>query len=142
MVNLHNRVHAEMDNISAVLQELHKARKMPVKEVVVLAGIGAFLQNIYTGIENILKQTLSSKDIVIPSSGQWRKDLLWLSVKHKIISDNLSEKIGRYLFFRHFFTHSYTFLLNKDKIEPLSDGIDEVFAEFKTEIERYLGHNS
>ncbi|MCD6472225.1 hypothetical protein J7K55_03775 [Candidatus Aerophobetes bacterium] len=33
-----------------------------------VAGVGAFLHNIYTGIENILKQILSSQGIQIPTS--------------------------------------------------------------------------
>ena len=76
-----------MENIETVLIELEKAKDKTNKEVVVLVGMGAFLQNIYTGIENILKQLLSHNNIAIPRSSTWHKDLLMTSVEHNFITE-------------------------------------------------------
>lgn len=68
MANVKESVNVELENISTVLIELEKVKDKPNKTTVELAGIGTFLHNIYTGIENILKQILKSKGILIPIS--------------------------------------------------------------------------
>jgi len=68
MANLREKVDVEMENISAVLSELTKIKDKSNKSIAELAGIGAFLHNFYTGIENILKQILGAKGISIPIS--------------------------------------------------------------------------
>ena len=66
MASVKNKILAEIENIEKVLIELEKVKNKPTKELVVLVGIGAFLQNIYTGMENILKQMLIYQNILIP----------------------------------------------------------------------------
>ena len=46
------------------------------KTVIELAAIATFLHNTYNGIENILKQILISREIMVPKSEKWHKDLL------------------------------------------------------------------
>ncbi len=138
MADIKQKVHVEMENIETVLTELEKVKNRFNKELVVLVGIGGYLQNIYNGIENILKQILLFKNISIPDSPTWHKDLLNLSVKHKVIKRVTAEKIGKYLFFRHFFTHSYGFLIEERKIKPLMDNALKVCSVFNKEIEDYL----
>ncbi|MGB2841704.1 MAG: hypothetical protein WBC40_04405 [Halobacteriota archaeon] len=53
MANLREKVDVELENISAVLVELKKIKDKSNKTVAELAGIGTFLHNFYTGIENI-----------------------------------------------------------------------------------------
>jgi len=68
MASLREKVDVELENISIVLGELKKVKNKSNKSIVELAGMGTFLHNIYTGIENILKQILSSQGIQIPNS--------------------------------------------------------------------------
>jgi len=138
MVSIKEKVHAEMENIAVVLAELEKVKDRSQKELVVLVGMGAYLQNIYTGMENILKQILLHKSIPIPDTPTWHKDLLNSAVEHNIITNEIADKIGKYLFFRHFFTHAYGFLLDEEKLKPLMDHIPNVYSEFKREIDNYL----
>jgi len=138
MADIFEKVNAEMENISKVLSELEKVKDKPEKEVVVLAGIGSFLQNIYTGIENILKQLLQHIGIDIPQSSSWHKDLLNLSVEHHFISKETQDRLGKYLYFRHFFTHAYGFMIAENRLQPLVKDIFSVYDEFKIEIENYL----
>jgi len=68
MVSIEEKIHAEMENIATVLTEIERVKYMPHKELVVLVGIGAYLQNVYTGMENILKQLLLYNEIPIPNT--------------------------------------------------------------------------
>jgi len=107
-----------MENISKVLTELEKVKDRPNKELAVLVGIGAYIQNIYTGMENILKQLLLHKNIPIPDTPTWHKDLLNLAVGHNFITKKIVDEMVDYLFFRHFFTHAYGFLIDEEKLSP------------------------
>ena len=138
MVSIEEKVHAEMENITTVLTEIEKVKDMPQKELVVLVGLGAYLQSVYTGMENILKQLLLYKKIPVPNTPTWHKDLLNLAVGHNLISGGTADKMGKYLFFRHFFAHSYGFLLDETKLEPLVDDIFDTYSEFKEEIVNHL----
>ena len=138
MASVKDKILAEIENIEKVLIELEKVKNKPTKELVVLIGMGAFLQNIYTGMENILKQMLLHQNISVPESPTWHKDLLNLAFDNNLISKETVDKIGKYLVFRHFFTHAYGFLIDEEKLEPLKDNISEVYSEFKREIEEYI----
>lgn len=138
MVNIKEKIYAEDENIIKILREIEKLKNRPNKESVIVVGIGAYLQNIYTGMENILKQLLLYKQIQIPDTPIWHKNLLNLAIEHNFISKEIADKIGKYLFFRHFFMHSYGFLIDEKKLKPLMDNASEVYSDFKREIDIYL----
>ena len=138
MANIKEKIHAEFENIETVLAELEKVKNRPNKELVILSGIGSFLQNIYTGIENVLKQISEHMNIPIPQSSTWHKDLLTSAVEHNIITRSTMDKIGEYLFFRHFFAHSYGFLIDEKLLQPLTDNVSTVYQDFNKEIKNYL----
>ena len=138
MASVKEKIYAEIENITKVLIELEKVKDRSNKELVVLVGIGAYLQNIYTGMENILKQLLLHKNTPIPDTPTWHKDLLNLAVEHNFISKETADKIGKYLFFRHFFMHAYGFLIDETKLKPLLDNLPDIYSEFKREIDNYL----
>ena len=138
MASAKEKVHAEMENVTKVLIELEKVKNRPNKELVVLVGIGAYLQNIYTGMENILKQLLLHKNVSVPDTPTWHKDLLNLAVEHNFVTKETADDIGKYLFFRHFFTHAYGFFIDQAKLKPLMDNIPVIYSAFKREIDNYL----
>ena len=138
MASAKEKVHAEMENVTKVLIELEKVKNRPNKELVVLVGIGAYPQNIYTGMENILKQLLLHKNVSVPDTPTWHKDLLNLAVEHNFITKETADDIGKYLFFRHFFTHAYSFFIDEAKLKPLMDNMPVIYSAFKREIDKYL----
>ena len=68
MASLRERIEAEKESLSGVLEELEKVRDKPDKTTVELAGIGAFLHNIYTGVENMLKHILGDLGVRLADS--------------------------------------------------------------------------
>jgi len=139
MDRLPKQILAEKENVEIALNNLKDARARKEKSVIELAAIGAFLHNIYSGIENILKQILNTKDIKVPKTDTWHKDLLSLSVGRGIISERLSDRLYEYLTFRHFFVHAYGFMLEEIHLEDLANNIPEVWSEFLLEIENFKG---
>ena len=138
MVSIKEKIDAELENITLVLKEIEKVKDQTYKELVVIVGMGAFLQDIYLGMENILKQLLKMINIQIPNTPTWHKDLLNLSIENEFISKETANKIGKYLFFRHFFTHAYGFQIDEAKLKPLINNIPKIFSAFKREIDNFL----
>lgn len=54
LAKIREKIYAEMENISTILTELENIKDRDNKELVILVGLGAYLQSIYTGMENIL----------------------------------------------------------------------------------------
>lgn len=138
MVSIKEKIDAELENITLLLKEIEKVKDKPEKELVVIVGMGAFLQDIYLGMENILKQLLKVINIQIPNTPTWHKDLLNLAIENEFISKETANKIGKYLFFRHFFTHTYGFQIDEAKLKPLINNIPKIFSDFKREINNFL----
>ena len=138
MDSLSKRILAEKENVEKAMTNLEKALKRKRKTTIELAAIGTFLHNIYSGIENILKQILKEKNIKVSKSESWHKDLLNLSVTNKIISLNLSDELYEYLTFRHFFVHAYGFMLVEDHLKDLAENISRIWSEFVLEIKNFI----
>ncbi|MBL7074017.1 hypothetical protein ISS37_02100 [candidate division KSB1 bacterium] len=103
MDDLTKEILAEKENVETALSSLKEAMARKKKSVIELAAIGTFLHNIYNWIENILKQVLHAKNVEVPKSETWHKELLNLSVSLGVISEKLSDELYENLTFRHFF---------------------------------------
>ncbi|MFH0903811.1 MAG: hypothetical protein V1854_01305 [Methanobacteriota archaeon] len=134
MDELTEQILAEKENVDIALNNLKTVMARNEKTVIELAATATFLHNIYNGIENILKQILISRDIMVPKSDKWHKDLLNKSLSSGIISEELSNKLYKYLTFRHFFVHAYGFMLDEKELEGLSNNIPEIWHQFLKEI--------
>lgn len=138
MADLREKVDVEKEYIAHTLKDLQFALARPEQTVVEIAALGTFLLNIYTGIENILKQFLQAKNIAIPHTLSSHKDLLALAVKEQIISRSLYDDVFPFLSFRHFFVHAYGFMLDDKPVLHLVNQIPAVYSRFAAEIETAL----
>jgi uncharacterized protein YutE (UPF0331/DUF86 family) len=134
MAKIPKQILAEKQNVEVALDNLKTAMARKNRSTIELAAIGTFLHNIYNGIENILRQIVRLKGVEIPKSDSWHKDLLNLSVSKGLISEKLSDQLYEYLTFRHFFVHSYGFLLEEKQLKGLTANIHDVWTKFMSEI--------
>ena len=124
----------EKEHITITLRSLRSTLKRDEISVIELAAIATFLQNTYNGIENILKRILKYKKIHIRKSSTYHKDILNLSIDHKVISSIVSSELEEYLAFRHFFIHGYGVMLDEDKLLPLAKKLPKVWKNFESEV--------
>jgi len=137
MADYKMRVEAEYEAIEKVLAVFPNTSLSQLSELE-LAGVATLIHNFYNGIENILKQTFQAKSIEIPIGASWHQNLVLISVKEKIISKQLADKLKEYLAFRHFFSHAYAIDLQPQRIEPLIENILKIFEQFKNEINKII----
>ena len=103
-----------------------------------MAGVAALIHNFYNGIENILKQIVISCGKELPDNSSWHRDLVNIAVSNDIISESTAKELRQYLAFRHFFSHGYSFDLDKEHVIPLVKDIQGVLASFRDDINRTL----
>lgn len=137
MANLSQKIQIELENIDEIFEELPNHTELPKLSTLELAGVAAFLHNYYNGLENIIKQILISKKVLLPDGQSWHKELLELAVEKNIISDQTKNDLGQYLAFRHFFSHAYSLDLYPDKMEPLVENAETLYILFKSEINKF-----
>lgn len=138
MAEVHERVEAELENIKRVVAELPDDDSLAGISSLELAGVAALIHNFYNGIENILKQVLISSGKEMPEGSSWHRDMVNTAVSSNIISESTAKEMRQYLAFRHFFSHGYSFDLDKKRIIPLVKGIQRTLACFTDDINRTL----
>ena len=138
MAEVHERVEAELENIKRVVAEFPDDDSLAGISSLELAGVAALIHNFYNGIENILKQVLISSGKEMPEGSSWHRDMVNTAVSSNIISESTAKEMRQYLAFRHFFSHGYSFDLDKKRITPLVKGIQKTLACFIDDINRTL----
>jgi len=138
MADVQERVEAELENITRVLSELPSDLSCDDLSPLEQAGIGSLLHSFYNGVENVLKQVLSSRDVELPTGPSWHRDLLNAANTSGLVSETTAEDLRRYLAFRHFFSHGYAVDLMPDRLEPLVRDAADVFGRFQSDIKNCL----
>ena len=70
MVDYKERIEVEFEAIQKTLESLPQNNLSGLSSLEI-AGTAALLHNYYNGIENIIKQLISSKKLELPSSSSW-----------------------------------------------------------------------
>ena len=138
MAEVNERVEAELENIEHVVAELSGCNSMSKLSSLELGGVAALIHNFYNGIENILKQIIKSSGSEVGDSASWHRDLVNLAASKGIVSETTATELRRYLAFRHFFSHGYSFDLDKERIVPIVDNVQQTLALFKKDITNAL----
>ena len=138
--NFKENFNAEIENINNVLKEIEKLAGLKSEKMdnVKIAAAGTFLHNFYNGIENIIKRALIVEGVKIKNSFNWHKETLLKAKALDIITEKTHINLIQFLSFRHYFIHGYSFKIMPDELLLLLKQTDEVFNEFKKEIEKHF----
>ena len=138
MADAREKIEAEFENIDQTLANLPSPDSLDDLSSLELAGAAALLHNFYNGIENVLKQLIIAKGFNVPQGPSWHIELIETAVVNQIISQDTSEMLKKYLGFRHFFSHAYSFDIEGDRIAPLMERIRDVYQSFRKDILKVL----
>ena len=132
----------EQGQLDVVVQKIHEIVKDANEANT--AALGVYLMNFYNGVENIMKRCAREYYKKIPKGEDWHKQLLQqscLKVNNKIplFNTEIVDGLYQYLSFRHFFIHGYVFKLEREKMDSLSSGVDELWQKIKKQLGEFMG---
>jgi uncharacterized protein YutE (UPF0331/DUF86 family) len=130
----------EFKNIDRIAEELFSVYD-PAKSDYTLAekaAIAALIVNIYSGLENILKQMLIFDKLDITDSPSWHEKVLKKAGEIGILPPDLYQIFSKYLAFRNYFVYAYIFNIEWEETRVLVDSIRDVLKQFKTEVGEYI----
>jgi uncharacterized protein YutE (UPF0331/DUF86 family) len=130
----------ELGNIDRIMGELSSVYRREKTDYTLAeyAAIAAFLTNVYSGIENILKQMLIFDRLDISDSPSWHEKVLKKAGEIGILPPELFQILSKYLAFRNYFIYAYIFNINWDETKVLVDALEDVLKKFRTEIYEYI----
>ncbi len=140
-------VEFELEEIETLFQMYKKGlfdlERIP--NMVEMTAFASVLHSFYNGIENILLIIAKNIDKKKPSDINWHKSLLLQMIKENesrkpVLSEEMKDELTKYLIFRHFYRHSYSFHLEWEEMEKLVKQIHQVWRKFKTEILSFLSN--
>ncbi|MEE9365816.1 MAG: hypothetical protein V3W44_03925 [Dehalococcoidales bacterium] len=111
---------SEAKNILAttgLVEELLGKKKLNRFEVIAL---GKLLQDVYTGIERILRSRLEMIGIKTDKTESWHKELILKAKGKSLVTDEQFEIISKLLVFRHMEIHGYGFMLDEKQLRDLA----------------------
>jgi len=112
-------------------------------DLIELTALASVLHSIYNGIEKIFVLIAKKVDKDLPEGKQWHKEILIKMTqaglnRDAVISENLKEKLLPYLAFRHFYRHSYSYVLTWTELEKLVVAVFDVWEETKEELNAFM----
>ena len=138
MAEVRERVAAELENIDRVIAQLPDVHSLASLSELELAGVAALLHSLYNGVENILKQIVMDRNGNIPDGASWHRELLNNAGANATVSSSTAKQLRPYLAFRHFFSHAYSFDLDRGRLIPLVANAQATVAAFKTDVGKAL----
>ena len=106
--------------------------------------IGSILHDFYTCLERIFRKISLEIDQRPLAGEMWHSDLLLQmnldipSIRPRVISDELREKLYEYLRFRHVFRNVYGFSLKWQKMKHLATNLVIVYKEISKNMRQFF----
>ncbi len=131
--------------IESLRQELNTVRslfdklKNDIPDSIEIRAAASTIHAFYNGVERIFSIIARDIDNKLPSGERWHMTLLTTmcvqnDYREPVISENTKESLEKYLAFRHYFRHSYGFVLEWEQLKPLSDDLHSTFQKLLDEI--------
>jgi len=92
------------------------------------------LHSIYNGIEKILLIKIKSINTNFRIDDKWHTRLLANAFNSGVITKELEEGLKELMGFRHFYRHTYGFMLDNELLKPLILNMEKLLKQFKEEI--------
>ena len=119
-------LHAERENLFQTLHLIDALVKQEVRSQYETIALGKPLQDLYTGLERIVRALVEDAGIHVGKTESWHKDLLLAARKHSLVGESQFEAFGRLLLFRHVQVHGYGFLLRDERLVDTARSVTEV----------------
>jgi len=127
-------ISAESQNVlrtTTLIRNLLEKKKFTDYEVIAL---GKLLQDVYTGIERILRSQLETRNIKIKKTENWHKQILLSAQDQSLVSQEQFEAFRNLLLFRHLQIHGYGYMLEEKQLRKLAEPVVKLCQDFLQDI--------
>jgi len=93
-------------------------------------ALGTLLQNVYMGIENILRCQLHARGIHLPKTANWHKELLRAACEAGLVNEEDLPVFRKLLLFRHRHVHGYGHMLDEFLLRQLAAPVPEAVRRY------------
>ena len=128
----------ELQQIYTELSVIHRiaGKQMRLgRDEVKLRAAASSLQSIYNGIEKMIGLVLKDKGQSPKDGPASHADLLTAARNLGVLSEELSRSLRDLMAFRHFFRHSYGFLIDDEQLNPLLGRIRPIITKLAVELQ-------
>jgi len=123
-------ISSESKNIlhtAELIEGLLKKTSLTKYEVIAL---GKLLQDVYTGLERILRTLLENRGIRTRKTESWHREMLLAAKEHSLVSQTEFETFRDLLLFRHMEIHGYGFMLDEKRLRQLAKPLPDLCRTF------------
>lgn len=133
----------QIEKLFTVYADLLQRVQQREPDQVEIAAVASVLHSFYNGLENIFLVVVKNIDLSIPSGSESHQDLLTqisqgTRNRSQVISRESARKLSDYLAFRHFYRHSYTFLIDWRRLKKLVIQLNDVWARTRGELISFM----
>jgi hypothetical protein len=112
-------------------------------DLIETTAVASVLHSFYNGLELIFLSIAKRLDRQVPTEERWHRQLLFQMTqssvqRDRVISTELAQQLDKYLAFRHFYRHSYSFFLDWNELEKLVSPLQSVWSQAKAELYMFL----
>ncbi len=125
-------IRAERDSVlhtTRMIEDLLANEELSRYETIAL---GKLLQDVYTGIERVLRSRLEQHGIKVPKSESWHKEILVRAHQESLVTEQQFEAFRKLLLFRHLQIHGYGYMLDEQRLRELAAFVPPVCRDFLT----------
>jgi len=121
---------AERENLLQTLRLVEDLLAKPTRSQYETIALGKLLQDLYSGLERILRSLLGERGVEIQKSERWHKDLLLAARKDSLVDANEFDAFSKLLLFRHVQVHGYGFTLEDERLVEIARAVADVCRGF------------
>ncbi len=133
----------QIDELFASYQNLFIRIKQSEPDLIEVTALASVLHSFYNGLENIFRWIAKRIDNNVPSDKEWHRSLLnqmanSIPERPAVLTSATFHLLKNYLAFRHFYRHSYSFILEWEEIEKLITPLENTWQTTKAELNDFL----
>jgi len=121
--------------VIALMEDIMSHEALSQHEVIAL---GTLLQNVYMGIERILRCLLLIKGSSIDKTEGWHQALLNQAMREGFVTEVEFRAFMELLKFRHMHVHGYGHMLEEERVRELASAVPKLIREYLDSHERYF----
>jgi len=121
---------AERESILETLRLVEDLLAKPTRSQYETIALGKLLQDLYSGLERILRGLLEERGVRIQKSEGWHKELLLAARKDSLVEANEFDAFSKLLLFRHVQVHGYGFALEDERLVEIARAVIDTCRGF------------